>query len=292
MALRRATSARDAAERNRGVDHDFQISGSPASSELSPAGRLRRVPISEIVIGNNPRKTFSEESITELATTISQYGLLQPIVLLPAGKDGRYPLVAGERRIRAHIKNGEESIDAIIKRVDELSADDVDGARIVENVQREQVPKHEVAQAVAVIVERHSQVEAARMMGKSKTWVTFKVAHAKLVEEDRRAEKLDSQAAYQIFKAGDTPAARRKHLSSALSAGSQIRDAAANPKAGHAASAAGASSDQEVDKVMREIERFEARMRKLLSGVRRRAPYATRVQKLAALIRSGFDSKR
>ena len=67
---------------------------------------------------NQPRKTFDDETIKELAGSISAYGVISPIIVQPKGLD-RYMIIAGERRYRAVKSLGKETIPAIIKNFDE-----------------------------------------------------------------------------------------------------------------------------------------------------------------------------
>lgn len=118
-----------------------------------------------------PRDRFQPEALAALADSIREVGVLQPIVVRPAGEDGRHVLVAGERRLRAARLAGLEEIPAVIK-------DGDDQGRlveaVVENVQRENLDPLEEAAAYRTLMEdftmTHEQV--ATRVGKSRSAVT------------------------------------------------------------------------------------------------------------------------
>lgn len=119
-----------------------------------------------------PRRHFDEESIASLAESIKEVGLLQPVVVRPAGDGGVHTLVVGERRCRAARLAGLKEIPAIIR---EESGRDGDLAEaLVENVQREDLGPLEVASGYQQLLEEfgltHEQV--ASRVGKSRPSVT------------------------------------------------------------------------------------------------------------------------
>lgn len=130
---------------------------------------------------DQPRKTFTEESINELAATIKEVGLLQPILLRKA-EEGTYIIVAGERRWRACQSLAWTSMDSII--VEEKNADEI---AIIENVQRENLKPLEEAEAVETLIRRHgyTQEDAARILGKSRSSVTELLGLLRLPEAIR-----------------------------------------------------------------------------------------------------------
>jgi ParB family transcriptional regulator, chromosome partitioning protein len=118
---------------------------------------------------DQPRKRFDEETIKELADSIEQHGLIQPISVVPDpdGGDG-YVIVAGERRYRAHQHLGRPTITAIITkgRSDEIA--------LIENIQREDLSPMDQAEGLASLMERHEykQEELAKVVGKPRSTVT------------------------------------------------------------------------------------------------------------------------
>jgi ParB family chromosome partitioning protein len=93
---------------------------------------------------NQPRKTFYEETITELAESIREQGLLSPIIVRPEGK--RYQIIAGERRYKAAVIAGLEKVPALIKKVSDGEARIIS---LVENIQREDLNDLDRASAMS-----------------------------------------------------------------------------------------------------------------------------------------------
>src|SRR5947207_4827425 len=91
----------------------------------------------------NPRKDFDADALTELAASIKELGVLQPIVVVPAGKS--YRIVAGERRWRATKQAGIRTIPAVVR---ELSRKDIAKVALVENLQRRDLNPVEEAEAI------------------------------------------------------------------------------------------------------------------------------------------------
>ena len=125
-------------------------------------------------IGPNPqqpRKTFSNEELSELALSIQENGLLQPLLLRPApGSPGRYELVAGERRLRAVQSLGWKDVPAVTREVDD---DTLLVLALVENLQREALNPMEEALGYQVLVAQHgmSHAQVGRSVGKSRSTV-------------------------------------------------------------------------------------------------------------------------
>ncbi|HJU08361.1 ParB/RepB/Spo0J family partition protein [Dyella sp.] len=127
---------------------------------------LRRVRVDVIHPDpNQPRKTFDQESLDELAESIRANGIIQPPVV--RGRDDGYLLIAGERRWRAARQLRLEMIDVIVR--DDLSA----RAQLVENIQRQELTHWEIYRVVsAELASGTTHAELARSLGKSRTWVT------------------------------------------------------------------------------------------------------------------------
>ncbi len=113
-----------------------------------------------------PRKHFDEEMLAELADSIAQHGVIQPLIVRPL-RDGGYQLVAGERRWRAARMAGLYEVPVVIK---ELSDDETIELAMVENLQREDLNPLEEAQGYKYMMEKLSitQDEAAKKVGKSR----------------------------------------------------------------------------------------------------------------------------
>lgn len=117
-----------------------------------------------------PRKDFDETALAELADSISQHGLIQPIVVKPT-IDGTYSIIAGERRWRACRMAGVTQVPVIIKVADEQSLMEM---ALIENLQREDLNAVEEALGYRSLIEGYglTQDEVAKRMGKSRSAVT------------------------------------------------------------------------------------------------------------------------
>ena len=117
-----------------------------------------------------PRKDFDETALSELADSIVQHGLIQPIVVKPT-IDGTYSIIAGERRWRASRMAGLSEVPVIIKDADEQTLMEL---ALIENLQREDLNAVEEALGYRSLIEGYglTQDEVAKKMGKSRSAVT------------------------------------------------------------------------------------------------------------------------
>ena len=115
---------------------------------------------------NQPRKHFDEESLQELAVSIKNYGVIQPILVSPK-EGGRYELIAGERRLRASKMAGLSFIPAIVKQFTESEMAEI---ALIENLQREDLNPIEEARAYRSLMDKYgfTQEELADKLGKSR----------------------------------------------------------------------------------------------------------------------------
>lgn len=142
----------------------------PAVAPLPKGNDLAILPIAQIVPHpDQPRRHFDEAALDELAASIAQRGVIQPIVVRPMG-EGRYQLVAGERRWRAAQKAQLHEIPALVR---ELTERDVMALALIENLQREDLNPIEEARAYNRLAESEglTQAEIARMVDKSRSHV-------------------------------------------------------------------------------------------------------------------------
>jgi len=148
----------------------------PRARVLAVAGQLRArqraavavVPVAAIERNpEQPRKTFDVERLTELAASIRERGLLQPVILKRQEARG-YLLMAGERRLRAAELAGVESVPALIRDDDPIEVG------LIENLQREDLSPLEEAEALSGLVERRAYTHKAlaEMLGKSRPYVS------------------------------------------------------------------------------------------------------------------------
>lgn len=156
--------------------------GAPAAASALPQG-LQLVEIKKVVPNpDQPRQTFSQESIQELANSIKEKGVLQPVIV--TRKADGYILICGERRLRAAALCGLERIPAIIK---DLAPHDFLEWGLIENIQREDLNPLEEAQAYQKIMEQGalSQDEVAKRVGKNRVTVANMIRLLRLPDSVR-----------------------------------------------------------------------------------------------------------
>lgn len=133
-------------------------------------GNVEEINLSEIRSNPyQPRKTFNEESLNELATSIKQYGIVEPIIVKKSIKG--YELIAGERRCKAAKIAGLTKVPAIIKDFNDQEMMEI---ALIENIQREDLNPIDEANSVANIIKLRgmTQEEFATTFGKSRSYVT------------------------------------------------------------------------------------------------------------------------
>ena len=119
---------------------------------------------------NQPRKNFNQKALEELAKSIEQNGIIQPILVRPMS-DGSYQLIAGERRWRAARMAGLHEVPVTIR---EMTDEEASVFALIENLQREDLNPVEEAEGLKSLIETYgfTQEEAADKVGKSRTAVT------------------------------------------------------------------------------------------------------------------------
>lgn len=154
----------------RGLSSLIPADAGPERSE-SGSTALVELPVGDVVANRHqPRRAFDEEALASLTASVREVGVLQPVLVRPTD-DGRYELIAGERRWRAARRAGLPSIPALVKDVDDTASLE---QAVVENLHREDLNALEEAAAYQQLIEEfhltHEQV-AARV-GKSRAAVT------------------------------------------------------------------------------------------------------------------------
>ena len=132
---------------------------------------LREIPI-ELVRSNtlNPRRMFNEEDLDDLVRSVSEKGILQPVVVRPVDGGKNFQIVAGERRWRAAQKAGLHEIPALVR---ELSDKEVLEIALIENVQRADLNPVEEAQGYQQLIDQfdYTQLQLAESIGKSRSHI-------------------------------------------------------------------------------------------------------------------------
>ena len=137
-----------------------------------PAMNLLHVGVDQIKPNPwQPRRTFNEEALQELAASIKEHGILQPLVVVPL-PDGNYQLIVGERRLRASKIAGLTTVPVIVR--DFLEEQHKLELALIENIQRHNLDPIEEAQAYKQLLDeyRMTQDEVAKKVGKGRTTVT------------------------------------------------------------------------------------------------------------------------
>lgn len=160
----------------------------PISQPVGPAGEalgLRSLPIAFIQPSpNNPRKIFGEEELADLARSLREKGLLQPLVVRPIAAD-QYELVAGERRWRAAQRAGLHEVPVLVR---DLSDGEALEIALIENIQRADLNPLEEARAYGQLMDQFSytQQQLADSLGKSRSHIANTLRLLNLPEEVRR----------------------------------------------------------------------------------------------------------
>ncbi|MBR0552995.1 ParB/RepB/Spo0J family partition protein [Stakelama marina] len=139
------------------------------SEDGAPQSGIRMLPVSALAPHpGQPRRTFDDQAISELANSIASRGLIQPIVVRPHGKD--YQIVAGERRWRAAQRARLHDVPVIVR---ELSDAETLEIALVENIQRQDLNAIEEADAYRKLIDEfsHTQDALARLVGKSRSHI-------------------------------------------------------------------------------------------------------------------------
>ena len=151
----------------RGLDALFR-----GQQENEGGGAVQMLSIAEVRPNpEQPRQIFSEEALSELAESIRAQGVLQPILVRPAsGDEGKYEIVAGERRWRASQLAGQRTIPALVR---EMSSEQALAIALIENLQREDLNPMEEAAGFRELRDRFglSQEEISSRVGKSRSAV-------------------------------------------------------------------------------------------------------------------------
>ncbi len=148
---------------------DALFGPTPQEEQIQENDTLKNLKITEVEPNRDqPRKKFDQEALEELAGSIQEYGLIQPIVVTK--KDGYYSIVAGERRWRASKIAGLKEIPAIIREDDEKINSEI---ALIENMQREDLNPVEKAMGIKTLIDNYgmSQEEISKKLGKGRSTI-------------------------------------------------------------------------------------------------------------------------
>lgn len=148
---------------------DALFGPAPEEEQVKEDDVLKNLKITEVEPNRDqPRKNFDQEALEELAESIKEYGLIQPIVVTK--KEGYYSIIAGERRWRASKIAGLQEIPAIIREDNEKINSEIS---LIENMQREDLNPYEKALGVRTLIDNYglTQEEVAKKLGKGRSTI-------------------------------------------------------------------------------------------------------------------------
>ena len=143
---------------------------------------IQEIPVGELDPNpDQPRRTFSEESIGQLADSIREQGVLQPLLVAPSG-GGRYMIIAGERRFRAGRAAGLATLPCIVKDIDVIRQREI---ALIENLQREDLNPIEAARGVKALMDQcgYTQEKVSARLGKSRPAIANMIRLLQLPDE-------------------------------------------------------------------------------------------------------------
>ena len=202
----------------RGLDSLFE------QNTVDEQEKVVSLRLTEIVPNREqPRKQFDEEGISELAASIAQHGLLQPLTVRPLA-DGTYQLVAGERRWRASRLAGLDEVPVIVREMNDREAAEI---ALIENLQREDLNPMEEAVGLSTLMETYglTQEETARAVNKSRPAVANALRLLNLPETVAQMVSSGSLSAghARAILAFDTPEAQEAAAQAAVKSGLSVR---------------------------------------------------------------------
>ena len=159
----------------RGLDSLF-----PGAEEWGTS--IQEIPVGELDPNpDQPRQSFDQESIGQLADSIRDQGVLQPLLVVPAS-GGRYRIIAGERRYRASRLAGLETVPCIVKDIDVIRQMEI---ALIENLQREDLNPMEAARGIQALMKQcgYTQEKVSARLGKSRPAVANLLRLLSLPEE-------------------------------------------------------------------------------------------------------------
>jgi ParB family transcriptional regulator, chromosome partitioning protein len=246
----------------RGLQALLGEQASSASSAPGEQGSARAGGVREIEIGRirpnpeQPRIQFKEEAIDELADSIAERGVLQPILLRPHG-DG-FEIVAGERRWRAAQRARLHTVPAIVREIDDGTAAEI---ALIENVQREDLNAIEEAEGYRQLIDRHghTQDRVAQLVHKSRSHVANLLRLLDLPEFVRQSllrGDISMGHARAVATAPDPEELTREVIAKGLSVRqTEERARFVKPGAGHDIDRASAGNAKSIDADVVALER-------------------------------------
>lgn len=191
--------------------------------DILQESQVRDIPLTDIDTNiAQPRQDFDEAALKELADSIREVGVLQPVLVVE--NKGRYRIVAGERRFRAARMAGLTAVPCIVR---SFSADEQLEAALIENLQREDLNPMEEAQAIRALMDAagYTQEQVASRLGKSRPAVANVLRLLTLPDEvqDMVRQGLLSAGHARVLAGMNNPAAQKALASRAVAEGLSVR---------------------------------------------------------------------
>jgi ParB family transcriptional regulator, chromosome partitioning protein len=254
--------------------------GSATREQAQSSGTLRELPVNHVVPNPyQPRTQVDEAALIELTSSIEASGLLQPVIVRP--RNGKYELIAGERRWRAVQRLGWTKIPAVVREVDDPTLLTL---ALIENLQRDELTAIDEAAGYQRLSEEFKlpQAEIARLVGRNRSTVANVLRLLKLPEEvktlvqQRKLSEGHARALLSVAEESDlVPLARQ-----AVEHGWSVRDleARARNEVPATSLAGGATSAPRTQPANRSIQRMaSADVRRLEDALRKRLGTDVRV---------------
>ena len=217
--FRAAATARLNEERGQGLSQNvLSLLAADSSTIVRPAA-IRNIPITKVEPNpNQPRLAMDKAGLDDLTSSVKEHGVLQPILVRPLA-DGRYQLIAGERRWRAASGAGLDSIPALIEDIDDETALEI---AVIENLQREDLSPMDEALIYDKMIREHgySIRKLAQKLGKDKGYLENRLRLADAPPEIRELVSVRKDTlshAYELLKVTDPK--KRKHLAEMVARG-------------------------------------------------------------------------
>jgi ParB/RepB/Spo0J family partition protein len=219
LDFRAAATARLNEERGTGLSQNvLSLLAADDSTVVRPSA-IRNVPVGRVDPNpNQPRLAMDQGGLDDLTASVKQHGVLQPILVRPQ-PDGRYQLIAGERRWRAATAAGLDAIPALIEEIDDETALEI---AVIENLQREDLSPLDEAMIYDKMIREHgySIRKLAQKLGKDKGYLENRLRLADAPAEIRELVSVRKDTlshAYELLKISDPK--KRKHLADMVARG-------------------------------------------------------------------------
>jgi ParB family chromosome partitioning protein len=219
LDFRAAATARLNEERASGLSQNvLSLLAADDSTVVRPSA-IRNVPVGRVDPNpNQPRLAMDKAGLDDLTASVREHGVLQPILVRPQ-PDGRYQLIAGERRWRAATAAGLETIPALIEEIDDETALEI---AVIENLQREDLSPLDEAMIYDKMIREHgySIRKLAQKLGKDKGYLENRLRLADAPAEIRELVSVRKDTlshAYELLKIEDPK--KRKHLADMVARG-------------------------------------------------------------------------